>query len=86
LRCSLDSDLFAGLVAIPLAGPAAAGTVFLDGIGLYDGATRQLDAAFLDNATRDLPVLGPTGFCLLAATLGLLGAARIRSGSARWET
>jgi hypothetical protein len=78
----LDSDLFAGLVAFPLAGPATGGTVFLNGIGLYDRATRQLDAAFLDNATRDLPVLGPTGFCLLAATLGLLGAACIRSASA----
>lgn len=70
-------DLFASVVSFDPATPAA-GSVFLDGVGMYDGATRQLDAFFLPVTIVVAPMLGPVGVGLLSATIGVVAAIKLR--------
>jgi hypothetical protein len=72
-------DMFASVIRFLPAEPSS-GMVFVDGVGLFDGATRQLDAFSLP-ASAPVPVLGPLGLGLLSAALcalGGLGIARRR--------
>jgi hypothetical protein len=67
-------DLFASVVRLDPENPSG-GQIFLDGVELYDGVTRQLDAFSLPRADAavPVPVLGPLGLGLLSAALCALG-------------
>ncbi len=60
------------LIALDLNG-GASGSLFLDGRGAFDGATRQIDALYLAPPPPPVPSLGIWGRWLLVLPLGLLG-------------
>jgi hypothetical protein len=73
-------DLFASVVRLDPAAPSA-GELFVDGVGLYDGVTRQLDAFFMPTPAAPVPLFGPLGLGLVSAALcaiGGLAATRLR--------
>jgi len=70
-------NMHAKVVRFNPAAPSG-GYVFLDGVGLFDGATRQIDAFFMPSTVPvSVPVLGPIGLGLLTAALGAMGMRRI---------